>query len=119
MNGSYAAVCVNNNKSIRVHSRGNFERMDRLLYPSLIMKNLINYENFLFHVYCQKIKHLDCLRIFQNILKYRIFTVLHVGGNYYIPVTKSYIRENNQIHLCESEKKSLMYGSCFSLKSCF
>ena len=109
-------MCVNNNKCIRVHSRRNSERMDRTWYSFLTMKNLIYYEKaFLISGLLSK---KDASRLSDNISKHIKTSDIHdivFGRNYYFPVTKSCLRENNQIHFSAMKKNSFIYGWCLFL----
>lgn len=120
MNESYAAMCVNNNKSIRVHSRRNSDRMDRTWYSFLTMKNLIYYEKAV--LISGLLSKKDASRLSDNISKHIKTSDIHdivFGRNYYFPVTKSCLRENNQIHFSAMKKKSFIYGWCLFFKSWF
>lgn len=98
----------------------NSERMDRTWYSFLTMKNLIYYEKaFLISGLLSK---KDASRLSDNISKHIKTSDIHVivfGRNYYFPVTKSCLRENNQIHFSAMKKKSFIYGWCLFFKSWF
>lgn len=66
-------------------------------------------KHFLFQVYCQK---KDASRLSDYISKHIKTSDIHdivFGRNYYFPVTKSCLKENNQIHFSAMKKKSFIY----------
>lgn len=95
MNGSFAVIYVNINKSIRVHSKKKFLK-DTLVISFFFF--IFNYEKKtlknkqLVQVYCQKRTHLGCQNISKHIETSDIDYIV-VRGNYYFRVTKSYKRE--------------------------
>lgn len=99
MNGSFAVIYVNINKSIRVHSRKKFLKDGSIIFFFIFNdeKKLKN-KHLLVQVYCQKRTHLGCQNISKHIETSDIDYIV-VRGNYYFRVTKTYMRENNHIRL--------------------